>query len=172
MIKKFEEYIQEGLWSKGIERSKSGEIRKGDRTDFEKFIDTIEWVDIGHPDYLFSKFDFYEGILPDELFNLKLPNNIKYMDNQDLKWLKKNTSLTHKSLTLPEYDYCKVIEFKSDSESVYFNINFEVDYVTKIDKCDNGGYIDIILFTNFLTQELFITSNKDLLYTIKLLKQK
>ena len=27
MIKKFEDYIKEGLWSKGIERSKSGDLR-------------------------------------------------------------------------------------------------------------------------------------------------
>ena len=30
MILKFEEYINEGLWSKGVERSQTGELRKGD----------------------------------------------------------------------------------------------------------------------------------------------
>ena len=36
MIKKFGEFVNEGLWSKGIERSKTGEIRKEDETFFKQ----------------------------------------------------------------------------------------------------------------------------------------
>ena len=39
MVKKFEEWINEGLWSKGIERSKTGEIRKEDEDDKLHFLD-------------------------------------------------------------------------------------------------------------------------------------
>ena len=47
MVLKFEEYINEGLWSKGIERSKSGEERLGDKIDSN--INSLEGIDIGLP---------------------------------------------------------------------------------------------------------------------------
>lgn len=101
VIKKFEEFVNE-LWSKGVERNLRGEKRLGDETDFEKYIKNIEWVDMGHPDVLFAKYDFpksYEDMDKDEcMFSLNeveqiaksLPNGVKILSGKQIDWLKRN----------------------------------------------------------------------------------
>ena len=43
------------LWSKGIDRSKSGDKRLENKSPFERYMNKIEWVDLGH-DVLYARF--------------------------------------------------------------------------------------------------------------------
>ena len=68
MILKYEEYIKEGLWSKGIERSKSGEVRNEDKfiqndiSIFNKGINNIIINELSETisDYRHKIYDVYD----------------------------------------------------------------------------------------------------------------
>ena len=89
MVKKFEEFISEGLWSKTLNRGRTGNLRKEDDTVVNRFLQymkTIEWVDMGYSLVLFAKQDFNEPLsisnivdivkqLPDDISNI---NSIVY----------------------------------------------------------------------------------------------
>ena len=62
MIKKFEEWINEGLWSKGVERSHTGEERLGDKLpDLFKADDVLQIK--GYPEYYMSPRGKYGDIV-------------------------------------------------------------------------------------------------------------
>ena len=94
--------INEGLWSKGIERSRSGEKRTEDITPFDKYIPQINWVDLGHPDILFAELDF--SVLTennDDLLSINdikqiiktLPKDISIMTSDHYNWLTQTQGL-------------------------------------------------------------------------------
>ena len=55
MVLKFDEFINEGLWAKGINRSKTGDERLEDKHPVLEFLKEAEWVEMGHPKFLFCK---------------------------------------------------------------------------------------------------------------------
>ena len=57
MIKKFNEYIEEGLWKSGIERSKTGIVRKEDTITIENNLFELNDVDLG---------DFLDFVIADK----------------------------------------------------------------------------------------------------------
>ena len=91
MVKKFNEFIEEGFLSKTISRSKSGEKRLGDITEFDKYLKTVEWVDIGHPKYLFAKYDCEKYFDVKDIENIinELPKNIKIAGKKEFDYLTK-----------------------------------------------------------------------------------
>ena len=105
MIKKFDEFVNEGLWAKGIERSKTGEKRKEDISKFDLYLKKVEWVDMGHPDVLFAKYDFpVKDIIDseDDCFSFddmaeiekKLPRGISIMSKRQIEHLKRTCEIT------------------------------------------------------------------------------
>lgn len=78
--------------------------REEDMTDFKKHLKTVEWVDLGHPKFLFSKEDFlkrpdvyrqYHQLSDNDLFNANeimeiknsLPDNMRLMTKSTCWWL-------------------------------------------------------------------------------------
>ena len=45
MVKTFEEYINEGLWKSGIERSRTGIVRKEDELDIPNNVKDLNEID-------------------------------------------------------------------------------------------------------------------------------
>ena len=86
--------VYEGFLSKTLGRTKSGQKRLEDSTDFDIYVnsDEIEWVDMGHPKYLFAKYDYekpfdvkdIEGIIK------RLPKNIKIAGKKEFDYLTQN----------------------------------------------------------------------------------
>ena len=87
-ILKFEEYINERLFKKSIDRVKSGEKRTEDLTEIDYYINEIEWVDLGHPDYLFSAHDKKFKII--DILDYKWDEKINYMDEKIHDWILDN----------------------------------------------------------------------------------
>ena len=88
-ILKFQEFINEQLWSKGVERSKSSKKRLQDKTIFDEYLKTIEWVDMGHDEYLFAKEDMPEILNLNQIkdfINTK-PDNIHFMNKKLINFL-------------------------------------------------------------------------------------
>ena len=129
MILKFEEFINEGLWSKGIERSKTGKAREGDIPEVIRQLKDIEWVDLGHKKYLFAKTSF-----PDEPKNLQellsaydigeilkfLPEDIDVLSNKEVRWLRDNTIINRYSY--PDSNGRGLV-FSTKKQSMYMNGN-------------------------------------------------
>lgn len=106
MVKNFEDFVNEGMWKSGVERAKSGEKRIEDMSDFEKYLNHVEWMDIGHEEYLFAKYDiyeepnanYYEDTRNNFLFSIveikdiekSLPKGVYIMNDDDIEWIKEN----------------------------------------------------------------------------------
>ena len=60
MVKKFEEFISEGLWSKGVERSETGEERLGDKLP-PLFREEDMYEIKGYPGYFISPRGEYDN---------------------------------------------------------------------------------------------------------------
>lgn len=73
MVKNFEDWVNEGLWSKGIQRSKSGVLRKED----EAFFKQDDIVQIVEP---FSSYYILDDMDENATYIYKYPNT---------KWLAK-----------------------------------------------------------------------------------
>lgn len=99
MIKSFEQFINEGYYEDFEDEYKEHENRDdapdvddkpADFSELLKYFDEVEWVDIGHPKYLFAKYDLGE-IKVKELLKTQnpqfLPENIKYINLRLLKWV-------------------------------------------------------------------------------------
>ena len=128
MVLKFEEYINEGLWSSGMKRAENNEKREEDASDLKVYFKNIEWVDLGHPDILFAKSDFpdepqdQEDLLStndiDE-FIKELPDDVNILSYRELKWLCTKTSI---SLHNPKHTpRCKTLLFTTTKGTVYMN---------------------------------------------------
>ena len=117
MILKFEEFINEGLWAKGIERSKTGEKRQESNSVIDIYLKNVEWVDLGHREYLFAKFDSDVKFTTEELLQIKqsLPSGIKMLTRSQHTWLKKKCVL--------DKNRKEGVIFTSDinGEKIYFN---------------------------------------------------
>ena len=117
MVKKFNEFIEEGFLSKTINRSKSGEKRLGDKSPIDNYLKNIEWVDLGHREYLFAKLDFEDRFTTEELLQIKksLPNGIKMLTRSQHTWLKKKCLLNENKKD--------GVTFTSEinGEKIYFN---------------------------------------------------
>lgn len=89
MIKKFDEFIKEGFIGKTLDRYKSGEKRTENITKLDRFIENeIEWVDMGHPDYLFGQIDCLDYTMNGkEIENLKLPKDVEYLNPDVMDWI-------------------------------------------------------------------------------------
>lgn len=94
MIKKFDEFINESLWKKAIERSKTGEVRLGDRISSN--IDELKPVDLGS-DFPFVFADVDLIIEDKDRFNLN-----QYEDYM--------SGLNFQGWRLPNYEDIKKVE--------------------------------------------------------------
>ena len=98
MILKFEDYIKEGLWSKGLERAQSGEERIGDKIDSN--INELNGVDLGLPfliadedlkvenkdEFTFDEMNHYRKMI--EKNGWRIPTIKDLQDNLDKPFLK------------------------------------------------------------------------------------
>ena len=169
MIKKFEDWLNEGLWSKTLNRGRTDNKRLEDRNpQFEKYFETIKWVDMGHPDYLFAEYDYPGDEITGFVFkNLKFPKGISIMNSELYNWLL-NTTTKYTILGKPGEKYYQRTS-KITNEPIYFNINFDVEYTCGF---DGNMLIWQILFGNNKRpfMKTFLKDN-DLL-TFKLVKEK
>ena len=127
MILKFEEYLKEGLWSKGLERAQSGERRIEDRTIVDRFMDyikTIEWVDMSN-EFYYAKYDFPEMLCVEDIIEIekKLPNDIYMAGNKEYAFIQ-NTCVAEMSKNDDGDDCIDEIsgEFEDDDHFVAFNL--------------------------------------------------
>ena len=114
MIKKFNEFIEEGFMTRSLGRKKSfGSTRMEDKHPFDDYYKEIKWIDLGHPKYLFAEFDYpikypddvkHDGtfymtkkkllLSINELFKIlkNLPNDVLVLNETALNWLKRKCS--------------------------------------------------------------------------------
>lgn len=167
MILKFEEYINESLWKKGIERSKSGKTRLEDLSELEKYTRDIEWVDMGHPDVLYAKIDFppTTNRLDDEKCLLtveqivslipNLPEGVSIMDRKQIDWLKLNCDIRGDEQYSPIQDQVRsnniICTSNITKEEIYFHVlnkySFmynETNYFLKLMKDESSRYKKIL----------------------------
>lgn len=156
--------INEGIWTKGVERSKNDEKRIGDKTPYDNYFKNIEWVDLEHPKYLFAKNDFPElSINQLKIFINCIPEGIEILDKNLLDYLN-NTCIVSKSdnsdiETYKSSNWKKKDEIYFDSSKFYF-ISF---------KPGRGGeYVNCLHGTRFATK--YNCDDTD--YSLKLIKKK
>ena len=113
-MKKLSE-INEGFWKDGIKRAKSNEKRIEDITEFDKYIETIEWVDMGDSEYLYAKFDYDEMFSMEDLSKLKLPEGISIATTEEINIVRINATLYLSGRG--EYLVCQ----SDDGKTIYFN---------------------------------------------------
>ena len=138
MIKKFEEYINEGLWSSGMKRAETGEVRLGDKTFFDNYLKDVEWVDMGHPDVLFAKYDYpieVERITDSELvlsvnmindiIKPNLPKDVSIMNRKQIEFIKRTCSIKgdekYKKHASKNHSN-KLIATNENGDVIYFNL--------------------------------------------------
>lgn len=174
-ILNFNEYINEGLWSKGVKRAKQGITRVENLTPLHKHIETIEWIDMGHPDYLFEKMDLYKGQTLQDFIGLTLPEGIEMMDEEMFKWLRKNSTLTKRAIR-PFENAPKCAEFTSNENNnkTYLTLNYEVEHMVyfKYDKPAKGADMKVIFTGGMTIEDFFVKDTDGGLYTVKLIKRK
>lgn len=171
MVLKFEEFINEGFVNKTLKRVRTGEKRLGERTPFDDYIPTIEWVEMGHPDYLFAKDDFIEDELMtiDEIRKLKLPDGIEIVDEDTFRYLFDTTKYTLSKKGV----YPRHWRFVYQNNEIHLN---EVDkqglpsfdYFCEFDN-------DFVSYLTLYSSNLFSTrsvNKEDARYTVKLMKKK
>ena len=128
--------MNEGLWSKGVNRSQTGEERiENTNPQFERYLQNIEWMDMGTKDKLYAKIDFSEGMSINQIKNLKLPEGVEIMSGVDFYMLKGLCDISKKSIYTPEVDV-KVFSVTNprNKDKIYFNIDFELDYYTDFER--------------------------------------
>ena len=173
MIKKFNEFIEEGLWSKGLERAQTGNMRiENTNPQFQKYLENVKWVDMKNPDVLYSEFDFTEGMTLDEIRNLKLPDGVSIMDGTQFYWLKGVGIYGRHTTTIPEVD-CKVYSITNDVNlnKIYFNVFTDVDYEYVTDINDDDPNIIAFSCNKLMKYSKFVKENLPILH-FKLVKKK
>ena len=102
IVRKFNEFIEEGFLSKTLGRTKSGEKRLENKTPIDDYLKTIEWVDLGHPKYLFAKYDYgysdrhrYSYLSLNEVEKIigNLPKGISYLQKPVVDWIKEECNI-------------------------------------------------------------------------------
>lgn len=104
-----------GLLNKTLKRVRTGDTQIENKTPFDFYLSNVEWVDLGHPDVLFARYDYplnyrtsdFEMLSLDDIRDIqqKLSQDIFIMNKQHIKWLK---------------DYCRVIIDHSDKRGNRF----------------------------------------------------
>lgn len=182
MVKKFEEFISEGFWKDGIKRAKSNTKRLEDKSEFDRYIETIEWVDMGHPNCLYAKYDFgtYDDFFKEEKFSLievlniqkSLPEGITTMNIDELLEIKYNCYLSSSHSNL-----CAATHKKSDNE-IYFASVKEIYFLKikpKEDYVFNEKDEKVEVIEGIGPSKVIQTNDRnpnDKLYRIKLVKRK
>lgn len=121
MVLKFEDYINEGLINKTLKRVRTGGSRIEDKMiipgspEFTEYFYNIEWVDLGHPDYLFAKDDYVNGISFNDFENLILPEDVEIINSDLVDWLTFNCDI-FKDYIDSDFKTC-VIRLISDNKS-------------------------------------------------------
>ena len=112
LVKIVKSDVNEGLWSKGFERSKTGEERIENK--IQTNIETMDVVDIGHPIYVFADKDLeVEG---EEMFVYK--NYLEVKDYLNSKgWEIPETSDLMSCFVLDKLDY-EVVEHDDDTYTI------------------------------------------------------
>ena len=89
---KFEEFINEGLWSSGMKRAENDERRQENKTVIDDYLKSIEWVDMGHPDVLFAKTDYKNDLSLDDIEKIEanLPEGVSIMKDYLYSWVNRN----------------------------------------------------------------------------------
>lgn len=124
-----------GFWKSGIKRTSK---REEDKTYIDRYIETIEWVDIGNPDYLFAKYDFNDSEFSvEELLNTEYPKGVGLMNSDEFYYVKENCELF--LADKGNYVGCEA----DNGETIYFNLRPKDDilkrmYLFKI--TDNKDY--------------------------------
>lgn len=181
-IPTFEEYINERLFKSSIDRIKSGEKRAEDKTEFEDYINEIEWVDMGHPEYLFAKYDYYNPLSINDIINTKYPDNISICPKEVFRFLIKDTNRNKVQLKDSPYNYKNfsyVFSYNSSitNQYIYFNIDFATEYITDInvEELLSDSIIKFYIFnliSNHLESFSKFDSKNDQDYIVKLVKKK
>ena len=164
-------HLDEGLWSAGMKRVENGEKRQEDITKFDKYLPTIEWVDMGHPDYLYAKYDFQEGMLAEEIYNLQLPEGIHIMTREDYKAIKfgnKRKIYTSSIEGLENKQF--ILTSKKGGKTICFQCDFQKDYTVYIDKYENLYFSYNLLLDNSKCVHKVATNEPT--YVFKLIKEK
>ena len=94
MVLKYNEFINEGLWSKTLNRGRTGKVRLEDKHPVLDFLKEAEWVDMGHPKFLFCKTQMDHKFSIDEIHWLSkiLKNKYQIMHKSMYYWLKRKFS--------------------------------------------------------------------------------
>lgn len=117
--------------------------------DIINYIDKIEWVDLGHPKYLFSKYDMKE-IYVNDLLKIKnkelLPEDISFVKTQQIVWLCSNCNFNQDSNNV----ICK-----RNNNEVYFNLgNYFTGWIKferkGVDTSTNLKYVTVDKNINFM----------------------
>ena len=127
MVKKFEEFINEGFLSKTYDRYRTGERRIEDRTVVDRFMDyitTIEWVDMSSG-FLYAKYDFPEMLCVEDIIEIqkKLPKDIYMAGYKEYEFIKRtcNAEMSENNDGEPCIDEISG-EFEDDDHFVSFNL--------------------------------------------------
>lgn len=153
IVKKFDEFISEGLWAKGVKRSQTGKRRGEDITEFDKYIKEIEWIDMGHPDVLYAMLDYplikkidNEDVMLsiDDIKDIinNLPEDVSIMNRKQIEYLKKNTEIsTDTKYEKKGDDHPNKIICKNEHGEILFNLydpySFMFSQTTYFLKFDN-----------------------------------
>ena len=176
-ILKFNDYVNE-LWSRDTEPKELEDI-----TDINEYIDTVEWVDMGHPKYLFAKYDCEKYFDINDIKKIIeiLPQNIKIAGKREFDFLTKECDCTidkdpetnrctfkYSSPNQKDMVYCKIAKNKADI--TYLNKIFSiVDNKAKVRyyvfRTYKRPYTETFIFTTTCTPHVKHLS-------IKLIKKK
>ena len=173
IIKSFDEFISEGLWNKGLNRTKSGEKRIEDITEFDRYLSNdIEWVDINHPYMLFAKFDFDKPLSYNDISKIKLPTGIHIIDEELYEWIKVNCkNIDGKTINDNIFD---VYKCKENGNETCFNMNGTSYFLEFVDNYFSNlkSYKEILWNGSVAKNTLKENELDKLQFSIKLAKEK
>ena len=167
--------IEEGLWNKGLNRTKSGEKRLGDITELDKYIDNVTWVDLGHKEYLFAKLEYNELFTVEDILNMSFPKDIKFMDYDLFNWIFEYSDKTRSTHVDGSNFFQNEVESHRTGEIVYFIKTEIMKYVVNIEQQDKQYKIDFVQPCHSLdnrTAHLNKSYINDYKFAIKLVKKK
>ena len=174
MIKKFKEFINEGFMTRTLDRNKSGEERLGNRTPFGDYLKTVEWVDMGHPKYLFTKYD-YDKFLSvkdiEDIIKEELPKNIKIADKKEFDYLTETCDCTidkDPETKSPIFKYSSPNQKENIVYCIVPENSISIMYFNKIFSVTDNGYAKVRIY-EFATYKYpnTHTSIKNIPYTPK-----
>lgn len=143
------------------------EKRSEDMTEFDKYLDEVEWVDLGHPKYLFAKKDFCEDYTQEydsknflttyDLYEYTkdIKSRYKFITKDVMLWLLENTSIDWDYFTTNSGNITlQRIILKKDDKDIEINMfhqgvsNFETGtprvrfrYAYEFEKKDDKYYV-------------------------------